>query len=160
MTACYLADPLGSGLLSLKFLVLEAAELSALDKAEGGKGFVFLEALGALISAFREGGGVCGERGAGEGEQSCETYPSHATSPQLRAASGWLRGPWWLGPQAPGLQLEGECRAPSHRGSLVGVRWAGGPGVSGRRDPAVAAPPRLPPRRRLGCYALLWNACQ
>lgn len=33
MAACYLADPLGSGLLSLKFLVLEAAELSALGRA-------------------------------------------------------------------------------------------------------------------------------
>lgn len=66
MAACYLADPLGSGLLSLKFLVLEAAELSALGRAEGGKGFVFLQVLGALISASREGGGVCGgERGWG-----------------------------------------------------------------------------------------------
>lgn len=66
MAACYLGDPLGPGLLSLKFLVLEAAELSALGRSEGGKGFVFLQVLGALISASREGGGVCGgERGWG-----------------------------------------------------------------------------------------------
>lgn len=33
MAACYLTDSLGSELLSLKFLVLEAAELSTLGRA-------------------------------------------------------------------------------------------------------------------------------
>lgn len=107
MAACYLADPLGSGLPSLKFLVLEAPELSALGRADGGKGFVFLQVLGALISAFREGGGVR-KWGLGRANEASRHFTLHATSPPLRGPSRWLRGLWRLGPQTPGLRLGGR----------------------------------------------------
>lgn len=98
---------------------------------------------------------VCG-RGTEEGEQSCETYPSHATSPQLRGASGWLRGPWWLGPEAPGLRVGGGVSgslpqgkpgwSPLSRGPW-GVR---APGSRGGRAPTAAPSPRS----RLLCVAV------
>lgn len=61
--------------------------------------------------------------GAGEDEQNCETY--HPPGQHLRNYAALLGGKGALGGRARrrlASLLEGECRAPSHRGSQVGVR--------------------------------------
>ena len=68
MVACYPADSLGTWLLSLWFLVVEAAELAALGRTSPSIS-VFPQVFRAPLSAFTEEGGALR---AGEDEQSLE----------------------------------------------------------------------------------------
>lgn len=155
MAACYLADPLGSRPLSLKFLVLEAAELSA-QQGRGGQGLRFPTSPRSLNQRLQRRR-RCRGRGLGRANKVArQTLPPKQHLPSYAALLG---GSGAVGGRPAGawLRVGGRVSGPLPQGKpgwgpLSRGPWgAGAPGP--RRGRAPRAAPSPPPPRLL-CVAV------
>lgn len=147
--ACYLADPRGTGLLPLRFWVLEAAELGALRRQGLGKRALLSI---SVIPQAPSSPNHCPRRGRrwpegwGGREEQRDLNTACSISPVLRPfrvafRSGIEKGALVAGPA--GSRLRAGRRVP---GPPLGLGWGGGVRRAGGGVPGQAVrPPTLPP---------------